>query len=233
MQHPDTPSDGRVRVLVVAGVRLYREGLAANLGAREELSVVGSAASGDTARELVASLKPDVIVLDMGLSAALNVVRAIRGDAPTVKIIAFAVEDLDFEVIACAEAGVSGYVPCEASIDDLVEAIKNLTRGEVYCPPRVAASLFQHVASLASVVRHPSGNRSLTRREREVVALIDAGLSNKEIALRLHIEVSTVKNHVHNLLEKVQATSRTQAAARLRQPDGHGFRTKLASAAAE
>jgi DNA-binding NarL/FixJ family response regulator len=144
------------------------------------------------------------------------------------------VEDLDLEVLACAEAGVSAYVPSDASMNDLVAAIENLKRGELHCPPRVAASLFRHVASLANKVRHRSGAAALTRREREVLALIDAGLSNKEIAVRLHIETSTVKNHVHNLLEKVQATSRTQAAARLRmQSAGDSSRTRIDSTSVE
>jgi DNA-binding NarL/FixJ family response regulator len=216
----DTAADGastpRIRVLVVAGVRLYRDGVASNLGHRDNLTVVGAAATGEEVLGLVASLRPDVVVLDMGMSDSLEVARAISAEAPAARVVAFAVEDIDLKVLACAEAGVAGYVPREASMNDLVATIEQVTRGELNCSPRIVASLFRHVASLASKVRTSAGGADLTRREREVLALIDAGLSNKEIAVRLHIEVSTVKNHVHNLLEKVQATSRSQAAAQLR-----------------
>ena len=221
----DGPSAPSIRVLVVAAVRLYREGIASNLARRDGIIVLGVAARSEEALHLIASTTPDVLILDMGLSDSLELARSLSREAPHIKVIAFAVEDLDYEILACAEAGVAGYVPCEASLSDLVAAIENVTRGELQCSPRVAASLFRRVGSLASRVRDVSSGHGLTRREREVLALVDEGLSNKEIAVRLHIEVSTVKNHVHKLLEKAHATSRTQAVAQLR-PRSPGRRAR-------
>jgi DNA-binding NarL/FixJ family response regulator len=107
----------------------------------------------------------------------------------------------------------AGYVPRDGSLSDLVAAIESAAHGELRCSPKIAASLFQRVARLTDETRHSTA--SLTRREEEIARLIDQGLSNKQIARRLQIEVSTVKNHVHSVLKKLQATRRTLVATRL------------------
>jgi two-component system, NarL family, nitrate/nitrite response regulator NarL len=222
---PTVPSHQSVRVLPVAEVRLYREGLASSLACRTNLDVVGTAANRDEALMLVASLQPDVVVLDMATRDSLEIVRAISGSAPRVRILAFAIEELDHEIVACAEAGVAGYVPCEASTDDLIAAIESVMRGESLCPPRTAALLLSRLATLAKGGQAQSRGLNLTAREREIVVLIDEGLSNKEIAQRLNIEVATVKNHVHNVLEKLHVSNRAQAAAHVRGGPGRGPRS--------
>ncbi len=205
-----------VRVFVIAEVRLYREGLATNLASRPNLTIVGMAGNVTEALGLLELARPDVVVLDMATRDCLQIVRAISQKAPTIKIIAFAVEESDREVLTCAEAGVAGYVPPEGSTDELVAMIENVTRGEILCSPRMAAMLFRRLASLARGGPSQLGLVSLTTREREIVGLIDGGLSNKEIAVRLVIEVATVKNHVHNILDKLHVSSRGEAAERVR-----------------
>ena len=221
---PATPTDGNridrcpadaIRVLVIAGVRLYREGMALNLDDREALNVVGSAATRAEALPLITAVQPAVVVLDMATDRSLDLVRAIKKADPRVKIVAFAVEEHEPEIIACAEAGVDGYVSCEGSMDDLTATITSVTRDELICSPRVAGTLLRRVGALASGVRSPHATDGLTSRECEVLGLIDEGLSNKEIAVRLHIGVATVKNHVHNLLEKLHVASRLEAVSQL------------------
>jgi DNA-binding NarL/FixJ family response regulator len=135
---------------------------------------------------------------------------------PSIKVVALGVPEIDSEIIACAEAGISNYVTRQGSISELIRAIQDAVRGELRCPPKIAASLLQQVGSL-SAERSPLEEPSrLTPREMEIVHLIDLGLSNKEIAAQLFIEVSTVKNHVHNLLDKLNVRRRGEAAARLR-----------------
>jgi DNA-binding NarL/FixJ family response regulator len=121
------------------------------------------------------------------------------------------------QVVACAEAGIAGYVDRDASLRDLVATVRSVARGELLCSPRIAARLMRRVAELADQPRPPQTPAHLTRREREVVALIDEGLSNKEIAQRLNIELPTVKHHVHNVIEKLGVRSRLQAAAHVRR----------------
>jgi two-component system, NarL family, nitrate/nitrite response regulator NarL len=215
VQPAETRLGESVRVLVVAGVRLYREGMSFNLGNREGLNVVGSAATRAEAIQLVTTLQPAVVVLDMATDRSLDLVRAIKDVDSRVKIIAFAVDEHEREIIACAEAGVDGYVSCEGSMDELTATITSVTRDELICSPKVAATLLRRVGALANGVRTPHGTDGLTTRECDVLGLIDEGLSNKQIAVRLHIEVATVKNHVHNLLEKLRVASRVEAALQL------------------
>jgi two-component system, NarL family, nitrate/nitrite response regulator NarL len=204
-----------VRVLIVATVRLYREGLVASLETHHSLTVVGAAADLVEASRLVGATHPDVVVVDMSMPDGLGIVEAIGRDALGVKIIAFAIEESDLGILACAGAGVAGYLPCDGSTDDLVAIIEKATCGEAQCSPRMAALLFRRLASLVGGGHNQPVAAILTLREQEIADLIHDGLSNKEIAVRLTIEVATVKNHVHNILEKLQVNTRTEAAARL------------------
>jgi DNA-binding NarL/FixJ family response regulator len=210
------PGGDLINVVVVAEVRLYREGLVGSLACREGLRVVGSAADRHHAVDLVSAVQPDVIVLDMATRDSLEIVSEIRAAAPNINILAFAVEESERGIFACAQAGVAGYVTCEGSMDDLVATIARCTRGELVCSPRITAMLFRRLGSLASGPEKRAEGTVLTAREAQIVGLIDGGLSNKEIAGRLGIEVATVKNHVHNILEKLSVTTRAEAAARLR-----------------
>jgi len=212
LQHelPDA-ADSRVRLLILADVRLYREGMRDSLAGRPQFIVVGATSSVDATCRLVSETPADIVIVDMATRGSRDGIRRIREAAPNVHIIGFGVEEVEGEILACAEAGLAGYVPCDATIEDLVACIECVSRGELRCTPRMAAVLFRRL----EVVRQGesvSATVDLTTREREVLSLIDDGLSNKEIAVRLRIEVSTVKNHVHNLLEKLNVPTRMQAA---------------------
>lgn len=124
--------------------------------------------------------------------------------------------DSERDIVATAEAGIGGYVPPDASIEDLVEAVKHAARGEMICSPRVAAALARRIATLASNRPVGSAAPSLTAREMEVLELLEIGLSNKQIANRLSIRLATVKNHVHSILAKLNVRRRGEAVAALR-----------------
>lgn len=206
-------------VLIVADVRLYREGLAASLASREHLVVVATSASRVDAGAKVRELRPDVVVVDMATRESLDLIRDLRREAAGTKILAFAVEEVPSDIFDCAEAGAAGYVTVEASIDDLVGAIERIAREELVCSPRIAAKLFGRMAERTDrMIADLSLNRGLTAREREVLHFIRQGFSNKEIAQELNIAEPTVKNHVHHLLEKLEVTTRAQAAARATLP---------------
>jgi DNA-binding NarL/FixJ family response regulator len=206
-----------VRVVIAADIRLYREGLALALGGRGGFAVAGFASRAADAVAAVRDLRPDVALIDLAMPESLGVIRALAEAAPGVKVVALAVPEVDLSVLACAEAGVAGYVPRDGSLEDLVQAIESAARDELHCSPRIAASLFRHVAALSADRARAADERApLTTREVEIVRLIDRGLANKEIARTLCIEVATVKNHVHNILEKLQVSRRGEAAARVR-----------------
>jgi two-component system, NarL family, nitrate/nitrite response regulator NarL len=214
-------------VFIVADVRLYREGLAGKLSSSPGLVVIGTSASRADAREQAGILRPDVILIDVATSESLELIHDLRAEGHSSKILAFAVADGSADILECAEAGAAGYVTAEASIEDLVTAIERITRAELACSPRVAAQLFNRIAERRDQwAGHPLHATSLTTREHQVLNGISKGHSNKEIGQTLNIAESTVKNHVHHVLEKLHVTTRAQAAARCtsaftrRQPFG-------------
>lgn len=201
-------------MLIVAETRLYREGLERCLA--ETYDVVGSVSGGPEAVELVQELQPDLVLVDMAMLESARTVRAITRLDSDVKVVALAVPETEPHVLACAEAGISGYVPRQASLADLASTLDSVASGEAVCSPRIVAGLFRRLARLTAD-RPPDGPRKLlTNREAQIVELIDEGLSNKEIARLLYIEVATVKNHVHNILDKLRVHRRAEAAARVR-----------------
>ena len=122
------------------------------------------------------------------------------------------------ERLACAEVGIVGYVAREASVDELVRIVTSLHCGEPACSPRIATMMFRHATAIARE-RGAAPVSTLTHREHEILALIHRGLTNKEIAAALSIGLTTVKNHVHHVLEKLGVQHRTAAAARFRSED--------------
>jgi len=127
------------------------------------------------------------------------------------------VVDEERQALRCAEAGVAAFVTGEATGEQLLAAILDVGRGEFSCSPRISALLVERVRTLSQSAAAPTPHAHLTPRERAIADLVAEGLSNKEIAARLGIELCTVKNHVHHILEKLQVARRTQAAARVRR----------------
>jgi DNA-binding NarL/FixJ family response regulator len=198
-------------------VRLYREGLARILGRRRSIEIIGTASGWPEARERLQALRPAVVLLDLELPEGLEAVRELARAAPDIRVVALGVRDADAEVVAWAEAGVAGYVTRDATIEDCVSSVEAVARDELACSPQIAATLLRRVASLArEEPLREARPEALTPREREIADLITEGMSNKQIATCLTIEIPTVKNHVHNILEKLGVSRRGEAAARIR-----------------
>ncbi len=210
-------------VLVVCDVRIYREGLADALAASDHIEVVGASRDIGEATRWIDRAAPEVILLDMAMTGSLDAVGALAEAAPGSRVVALSVPETARAVIACAEAGVAGYVSRDASLQDLCTAVEGAVRGEVMCSPRVAASLVREFARRAAGRPSLGTGPRLTPRERQVIDLIDRGLTNKEIARTLHIALSTVKNHVHNILEKCQVHRRLDAVSTV-DPGHAGWR---------
>jgi DNA-binding NarL/FixJ family response regulator len=202
------------RIVVAADVGFYREGLAFVLP-RCGFDVAGTAATGHDAVAATVALAPDVTLLDMAMRSSLGVLQAIAHHAPRVALVALGVSDDEGAVVACIEAGAVAYVTRDGTLADVVDTIRRAIRGESLASPRIVGILMRR-AALSAQRSDPAPADSLTAREVEVIRLIDEGLSNKDIAARLCIEVTTVKNHVHNILEKLSVHRRGEAAARVR-----------------
>lgn len=212
---------GAVRVAISHRKRLFRDGLAFALSQQQDLTVVGSVAEACELLGEMERLRPDVLVLELSLPGreGLGEARRIRQAAPEIKILMIGLSELESDVLACIEAGAAGYLPQEASLEDLLHHIRAVAAGETLCSPKVARFLFSWIAEGARKrdrFQAPSLTH-LTRREREIIALIEEGASNKEIAVRLQIAIQTVKNHVHNILEKLQLDSRREVARYVRE----------------
>lgn len=208
-----------IRVLIVADVRFYRDGLADIIARHPRCTVLGTASTRTEAVDRVRQEAPDVVLLDAAMPDGLLTATDIVGCAPGSKVVAIALDETPHAVLEWAEVGASGYVPRDASLNDLVAAIERTARGELQCSAQVAAGMIRRVWALAKVAgdqRAPAGAVRLTPREREIMRLIDQGMSNKDIARHLGIGVATAKSHVHHILEKLHVRGRSQAAARMR-----------------
>jgi two-component system, NarL family, nitrate/nitrite response regulator NarL len=201
-------------VFIISEVRLYREGLERLLRGDSRLDVIGAATDVPDALGHLNELepRPDAVLLDVPAPAGLQAPGLLASALPTGRIVALNVSESDeAAVIAWAEAGVAGLLEPGVDIDEVVKAVETTAQGGTVCSPKLAAVLLAHAGH-----DHRPAAGALTTREREIAELIEQGLSNKEIAEQLEIGLPTVKNHVHNILTKLKATRRGQAAAMLR-----------------
>jgi len=200
------------RVLIVLAIRLYRDGLAQLLGAQDGFTVVGTESHGSAAAARVELLAPDVALVEMGIPDLDVIAGALSERASPIPLVMMGIADSDSDVLACAERGAAGYVTRDASVEELTMTIRRAANGELICSPRTAGSLIRRLGALAAELKPGPPRAQLTHRESEVAALMRQDLSNKEIATRLSIEVATVKNHVHNVLDKLNVHRRADAA---------------------
>jgi two-component system, NarL family, nitrate/nitrite response regulator NarL len=211
-----------IRVMIISAIRLYREGLEHVLGEDEHIDIVGTTASVREALGNLDAIKPDVVLLDVAANDPATSIQHILEQAPNTQVVALSVPDNDDELIACAEAGVAGFVTRDGRVEELIASIKAAAAGELSCSPRVAGLLVKRVAALAAKQHKDDLVTDLTRRELNILELIGQGHCNKEIARALHIEVATVKNHVHNILKKLKVNHRAEAAALSHRLHGTG-----------
>lgn len=207
-----------VRVAILSVVRLYAEGLAEYLNSRGEVSVTGIASNFAGISNLVEAGPVDLILCDTSDKETAAEVRQLASCFKNVRLVAIALAETETEIIAWTEAGISGYVPRHASLAQLYTAIIGAMRDEMCCSPKITAWLLRELRQRPE--KSQPGER-LTSREIQTLRLISRGFSNKEIARELGISISTVKNHVHSVLEKLRVQSRSQAAARI---SGRDFR---------
>jgi two-component system, NarL family, nitrate/nitrite response regulator NarL len=210
-------------VFVVADIGLYREALAHALARLSGITLSGTAECAAEAVGPIVQRRPDVVLVDVA-AHGLATVRSIAAAAPEAKIVVLAQPEAEGDVIAFAEAGASGYAPRDGTVTDLETVITSVAQGEAVLSPRLAAGVLRRLADLAANRSEGKAHADarLTSRETEIVRLIDEGLSNKEIAQRLSIALSTVKNHVHSILGKLNVERRAAAVACVRAAHSPG-----------
>lgn len=213
---PESPAE-RVRILVVDDTPLFRRSLAELIDQQEDFELVGEADNGLEGVEKAGALKPDLVVMDieMPVMDGVEATRLIRERVAGARVVMLTVSDADEHLFEAIRLGAQGYLLKDLRPQQLFELIRAAMRGEAALSPAIAARLLGQIrdgAAIASAGEDEEGPE-LTRRELEVLRLVADGISNKEIAAKLFITEGTVKNHVHNALEKLQLENRTQAAA--------------------
>jgi DNA-binding NarL/FixJ family response regulator len=191
------------RILVVDDHHIIRSGLVASLGLEDDLIVVGEAESGAQALALYGTCAPDVVLMDLRMRGGngIEATAALRAQAPDARVLMYTTFDGEEDVYRAVQAGARGYLLKSAPREELLTALRAVAAGERYLPPELARRLAERVAG-----------PDISERELEVLQLISAGKSNKEIGSALHIAEDTVKRHVSNILTKLGVSDRAQAA---------------------
>jgi two-component system, NarL family, nitrate/nitrite response regulator NarL len=206
-----------VRAVLASEDRIYREGLLSLMARCDGVECAGATGSGSEAVAWAQAVEADVMLVDVTMVDSLALVRALaRGHRPVPPVVLRVVEDNSY-VLDLAEAGAAGYLTGSASLLDLCAAVESATRGELHCSPRIAAILHERAATAFEARPTAAPAYCLTPRECDVLKLMERGLSNKEIANSLQIEISTVKHHVHRILDKLHVHRRGEAAATIRR----------------
>ncbi|HEY3784422.1 MAG TPA: response regulator transcription factor [Steroidobacteraceae bacterium] len=211
-----------LRVLLVSNVRIVQQGLQSILVQRDGIEIV-SAADMLHAPELSSRLDPDVILFDAARQDSVERVKELVASAPRCKVVAFGVKETAVEILALAAAGTAGYIRDGAGRDDVVSILERVMCDELPCSPRAAASLYHRVATLSQTsgtdlvaIDGQPCHIPLSRREFQIAQLVECGLTNKQIGRRLGIESATVKNHVHNMCEKLNVHRRGEVGTQIR-----------------
>ena len=207
------PQAEAVRVVVVDDQELFRRGLTMLLGVEPDIEVIGEAGDGNSAIELVLEKVPDVVLLDVRMPkrSGLEACMRIKEQVPSARIIMLTVSDEESDLYEAVKNGASGYLLKDSSIDEVAQAIRVVAEGQSLISPSMAAKLIDEFKEISRTDREAGSVPRLTDRELEVLRLVAKGLNNREVAKQLFISENTVKNHVRNILDKLQLHSRMEA----------------------
>ncbi len=225
---PDDPAapPEPIALVLIDDNRLLREGLATMIHLQPGFRVLAASADVGEALESVRNARPDVVLVDVGLEDhdSLSLTATVRKEVPAARVVVMGLLPQQEDVAAYVHAGASGFIMKSASFEEFFATIRAVASGAQVLPQALASSLFTQIVNNAvrgGAARVLDSTR-LTNRERQVIDLLGEGLSNKEIATRLHIAVHTVKSHVHNVLEKLALHSRLEVAAFSHAARGRG-----------
>jgi two-component system nitrate/nitrite response regulator NarL len=213
--------DHPIRLLLVNEIRLMGNVIVAALEDAPDIQVIGCVTTADEALHVIHETVVDVALVSTSLPdhGGLRLTSAIIEISPATKVLALGLTEEKKRVLRYIEAGASGYILQEDSLEDLVQIVRAIQQGKVFVSPQIAAAMMARLTDLAQmftgIETNMTDTTSLTSREVEVLELISRGCTNQQIAQQLVIEVGTVKNHVHNILEKLNVSSRGEAASYL------------------
>jgi len=204
-------------ILIVEDNRLLREGIAAMIDEQKDLKAAAAFGDCTKALQFIRRSAPAIVLLDLGLrnQNSLQLVKSLKKDFPKIKIIVMDLVPLQEDILIFVQAGVSGFILKDATVEDFLKTIRAVANGAKVLPPHLTESLFSQIVEKAVSESKPSkiiGSVKMTKRERQVIELVADGLTNKEIAQELHLSTYTIKSHIHNILEKLALHTRVQIA---------------------
>ncbi len=212
---PEVPAAERTRVLVADDHVLYRRGLEMVLSTEDDIEIVGEASDGAEAIARAEELLPDIVLMDIRMPrrSGIEACSTIKGAVPSTKIIMLTISDDESDLFEAVRAGANGYLLKDVPGEDIADGIRAVMGGQSLISPSMAGALLTEFAEMSKrseqVTRLPAPR--LTDREMQVLRLVARGMANKDIASALFISENTVKNHVRNILEKLQLHSRMEA----------------------
>lgn len=218
-------TDKPIRILVVDDHPMFREGVARSLAEQPDIDVCGEGASAEQAIHLDSTLKPDVILLDLSMpGGGQNALRVILEQSPDAKVLVLTASEEDDDVLSALRTGARGYVLKGVSASTLVDVVRGVMMGESYVSPSLAARILTEMRTggmarsddRAATAEEDDPLSTLTRREEEILRLVAAGNSNKEVARRIDLQEKTIKHHMTRILQKLNVRNRTEAAMILR-----------------
>ena len=213
MSLPSGADTEPIRVIIVDDQELFRRGLTMLMDAEPGLDVVGEAGDGQTGIELASRVAPDVVLLDVRMPkiSGIEACVAIKEAVPAAKILMLTVSDEESDLYEAVKSGASGYLLKDSSIEEVAQAVRVVADGQSLISPSMAVKLIDEFKQMSRPEREHVPGLRLTDRELEVLRLVAKGMNNREIARDLFISENTVKNHVRNILEKLQLHSRMEA----------------------
>ena len=223
----------KIRILLIEDNRILRDGITTLLDKQRDFIIYAASDGGYNIAAMTRKMKPHVVLLDLGLGSqnSIEITETLKKEVPGIKIFGMGLAPAQTDIMECVQAGADGFILKDAKFEDAIYTIRAVAAGKTVLPTLMAGTLFFQVAEQALL----KGKRNLkrvtrmTEREKEIIALIVEGGSNKQIAVRLNIATFTVKSHVHNILEKLELHSRLQIASYSRDEETSKPRSKLLS----
>jgi DNA-binding NarL/FixJ family response regulator len=206
----------KIRLLLLEDNRLLRDGIFSILKPHKDIIVIAASGDGKNTLVKIKQLKPNVVLLDLGLRSqnSLHVVEIVKRDFQQAKIIVMDLAPVQADILQYVKAGANGFILKDASLNDFLITIRSVSEGATILPPLLIDSLFSQIVEHA--VREGKSKLNdavrMTIRERQVILLLGDGMSNQEIALKMHISTYTVKSHIHNIMEKLALHTRLEIA---------------------
>ena len=206
----------KIRLLLIEDNRLLRDGIFSILKPQKDIVIIATSGDGKSTLVKIKQLKPNVVLLDLGLRSqnSLHVVEIVKTDFPEAKIIVMDLAPVQADILQYVRAGANGFILKDTSLKDFLITIRSVAEGSTVLPPLLVDSLFSQIVDYA--VRESKSKLQnsvkMTKREKEVISLLGEGLSNKEIAQKIHVSTFTVKSHIHNIMEKLALHTRLEIA---------------------